>query len=143
MIIDIGNKKPTKKVIDLCKKHGKDDFSSYKETSFFSEFELDFYSIDAPNLKIMQKEKALVVKAKIVPPHDDLDMATLSNFSVFWLCFSSCFFKVTGSDAIDMKKGDWVIFDHTKEHMAFSDKTFGGISFLSYLYYEPNSKTNS
>jgi len=130
MIIDIGNKNPTKKVIDLCKKHGKDDFSSYKETGFFSEFELDFCSINAPNLKTKRKENALVVNAKIVPPHDDLHISTISKLSVFWLCFGSCFFKVTGSDAIDMKKGDWVIFDHTEEHMAFSDKIFGGISFF-------------
>lgn len=130
MIIDIGNKKPTKKVIDLCKKYGRDDFSAYKDISFFSEFELDFYSIDAPNIKIIQKENALVLKTKIVEPHDDLHMSALSVFSVFWLCFGSCFFKVSGSNAIEMSKGDWVIFEHTKEHMAFSNKIFGGISFL-------------
>jgi hypothetical protein len=73
----------------------------------------------------------LLAMCKCVMPHSDTwlgdwDRVPRVQRSFFWLLSGEVTFKVDGYAHRQMQAGDWVVFDHRREHMVLADDYWRG-----------------
>lgn len=75
----------------------------------------------------------LLAMSKCVMPHTDpwlgdCDRVPRTQRSFFWLLSGEVTFKVDGFAHRPMKPGEWVIFDHRREHMVLANADWRGVA---------------
>ena len=79
----------------------------------------------------MAEHGCLIKMNRCVMPHSDQwlggwDSRPRKQRSFFWVLKGKVFFKSDGYEHIEMSAGDWVVFDHRREHMVLADAAWLG-----------------
>ena len=115
---------PSRHHIVLAAKFGNDFLDAPAPEEFFN---------GSPQVtKYERAESGILIKIKgCVKPHTDNWMVAHGRIpktqrSLFWVLKGTPIFKVDGFEAIGMRPGDFVIFDHRIEHMVLADGSWMG-----------------
>jgi hypothetical protein len=122
--LEIHNCTPTARHVSLVEQHGTDTLDQTPVADFYPACpEADGYE--------RAEYGCLIRISGCVRAHTDTwlgdwDKCPRKQRSVFWLLQGELQFKVDGAKAIDMRSGDWVLFDHRREHMVLTDEEWLG-----------------
>lgn len=140
--LDIHHKKPSKSHLIVAREHGGDSLDEKPPGEFYN---------GAPEVPGFERAEngCLIKMDRCVMPHtdhwlQDFGRGPRMQRSLFWVLEGNVQFKVDGARHIEMGAGDFVVFDHRREHMVLADGEWLGAAWqLQPCRKTPNARGNA
>ena len=111
--------KPTAKHRKLARKNGDESLDQMMPTEFYAGCP------DVPGYERAEIGCLMRVRGCVMPHTDnwlgDFGAGPRHQRSFFWMLAGKVHFKQDGAKSTVMYAGDWLVFDHRREHMVLSD----------------------